>query len=72
VTSSPESELGTTISPYASLLNFAEGSGTLRVLEALDSKTFAGRDVALVRELVVERDEEYAELEENGGKLRRL
>jgi hypothetical protein len=54
------------------LLNSTEGSGTLRVLDALDSKTFDGRDVALVRELVVERDEEYAEVEENSGRLRRL
>lgn len=49
-----------------------EGSGTLRVSDALDSKMFDGRDVALARELVEERDEEYAEVEENGGRLRRL
>lgn len=64
--SSPESELGTRISPHASLLSFTDGSGTLRALDTLDSKTFDGRDVALARELVVERDEEY------GGMLRRL
>ena len=70
MTRSPESELGTRISPHASLLIFTEGSGTLRVFDALEWKTFDGRDVAFVREL--ERDEEYAEAEENGGKLRRL
>ena len=45
------------------------GNGTLRALDALDPKTSNGRDVALVRERLVERDEEYEEI---GGMLRRL
>jgi hypothetical protein len=63
VSGPPESEPGTSTSPYGSLVLFADGGGTLRAWDTVDPKTSVGRDVALCRELVVTNAEENAEME---------
>jgi hypothetical protein len=66
----PESEPGTSTSPYASLAFLTEGGGTLRAWGIMGLTFSDGRDVALFGKLVATNAGGKGELEEESGRPR--